>query len=96
MNAQGLKRCIEEKESMSSRNAELVNQCASLKMDCSLYERDIERLMDSYDELARENEDLKRQLQDNSVSLLSCRILIEPRFFSAWGFQVIAFYRWIR
>lgn len=68
MSAQGLKRCIEEKEAMSSRYAELANHCAKLEKECTLYERDIERLMDSCDDLARENEELRAQLRENVVS----------------------------
>ncbi|CAA7399566.1 unnamed protein product [Spirodela intermedia] len=70
MNAQGLKRCIEEKEAMSSRYSELSNHCAKLEKECTLYERDIERLMDSCDDLARENEELRAQLRENAVTTL--------------------------
>ncbi|XP_078440645.1 uncharacterized protein LOC144710689 [Wolffia australiana] len=70
MNALGLKRCIEDKELMSSRNTELANQCAKFEKECTLYERDIERLMESCDDLARENEELKSQLRENSVTVL--------------------------
>ncbi|MQL87940.1 hypothetical protein Taro_020490 [Colocasia esculenta] len=70
MNAQGLKRCIEEKEAIASEYAELANHCARLEKECTLYERDIERLMESCDELARENEELRVKLKETSVAEL--------------------------
>uniref|UniRef100_A0A1D1XV10 Centrosomal protein n=1 Tax=Anthurium amnicola TaxID=1678845 RepID=A0A1D1XV10_9ARAE len=70
MNAQGLRRCIEEKEAVASGYADLVNHCAKLQEECTLYERDIEMLMESCDDLARENEELRVQLKGTSVTTL--------------------------
>ncbi|URD94262.1 hypothetical protein MUK42_01332 [Musa troglodytarum] len=66
MNAQGVRRCVEEKEVIASQYADLVNHCRNLEEECSLYERDLERIMESCDELAKENEELRAQLQDIS------------------------------
>ncbi|CAD5182027.1 unnamed protein product [Musa acuminata subsp. malaccensis] len=63
MNAQGVRRCVEEKEVIASQYADLVNHCRKLEEECSLYERDLERIMESCDELAKENEELRAQLQ---------------------------------
>ncbi|XP_038979927.1 uncharacterized protein LOC120110056 [Phoenix dactylifera] len=68
MNAQGLRRCIEEKE--------MVNHCAKLEKECSLYERDLERAMESCDELAKENDKLQFRLQDNSYGIFSLLNLV--------------------
>ncbi|XP_008804259.2 kinesin-like protein KIF21A [Phoenix dactylifera] len=66
MNAHGLRRCIEEKEMAASGYDDLVKQYAKLEKECSLYERDLERVMESCDELAKENDELRVRLQDNS------------------------------
>ena len=66
MNAQGVKRCVEEKELIASKSADLVNHCRKLEEECSLYERDLERIMESCDELGKENEELRARLDDNS------------------------------
>ncbi|KAG1361127.1 putative myosin-10 [Cocos nucifera] len=66
MNAQGLRRCIEEKEMVASGYDDLVNHCAKLEKECSLYERDLERVMESCDEFAKENDELRARLQDDS------------------------------
>ncbi|CAL9063923.1 unnamed protein product [Musa banksii] len=66
MNAQGVKRCVEEKEMIASKYADLVNHCRKLEEECSLYERDLERIMESCDELGKENEELRARLDDNS------------------------------
>ncbi|XP_064955351.1 uncharacterized protein LOC135607454 [Musa acuminata AAA Group] len=63
MNAQGVRRCVEEKEVIVSQYADLVNHCRKLEEECSLYERDLERILESCDELAKENEELRAQLQ---------------------------------
>ncbi|XP_020112336.1 tropomyosin-like [Ananas comosus] len=67
MNAQALRRSIEEKEMIASGYNESINNCAKLERECSLYERDLERVMESYDELAKENDELRARLQDNSA-----------------------------
>ncbi|RRT74345.1 hypothetical protein B296_00020598 [Ensete ventricosum] len=66
MNAQGVRRCVEEKEVIASQYADLVNHCRKLEEECSLYERDLERIMETCDELAKENEEMRAQLQDIS------------------------------
>ncbi|URD73951.1 hypothetical protein MUK42_09848 [Musa troglodytarum] len=66
LNAQGVKRCVEEKELIASKYADLVNHCRKLEEECSLYERDLERIMESCDELGKENEELRARLDDNS------------------------------
>ncbi|XP_038988093.1 uncharacterized protein LOC113463167 [Phoenix dactylifera] len=72
MNAQGLRRCIEEKEMVASGYADLVNHYAKLE-ECSLYEQDLGRATESCDELAKENDELQSRLQDNSyVSIRFC------------------------
>jgi len=51
MNAAGLRRCVEDKEALATAYAQLNAKCAK---ECDLYERDLERAMDSCDELGRE------------------------------------------
>ncbi|XP_038974684.1 uncharacterized protein LOC120105965 [Phoenix dactylifera] len=76
MNAQELRRCIEEQEMVASGYADLVNHCAKLEKECSLYERDLERAMESCDELAKENDELQFWLQDNSYGIFSLLNLV--------------------
>ncbi|KAJ3691349.1 hypothetical protein LUZ61_020513 [Rhynchospora tenuis] len=66
MNAKALKKCVEEKEAVSTRFDQLTAHCAKLERECSLYERDLERLMDSLDEAAKENEELRARAVDHS------------------------------
>ena len=63
MNAAGLRRCVEDKEALATAYAQLHAKCAK---ECDLYERDLERAMDSCDELARENNDLRARLHQNA------------------------------
>jgi hypothetical protein len=63
MNAAGLRRCVEDKEAMAAAYAELNAKCAK---ECDLYERDLERAMESCDDLARENSDLRARLNQNA------------------------------
>ncbi|CAN6238936.1 unnamed protein product [Urochloa humidicola] len=63
MNAAGLRRCVEDKEAMATAYAELNAKCAK---ECELYERDLERAMESCDDLARENNELRAHLQQNA------------------------------
>ena len=63
MNAAGLRRCVEDKEALATAYAQLNAKCAK---ECDLYERDLERAMDSCDELARENNDLRARLHQNA------------------------------
>lgn len=75
MNAQGLRRCIEEKDMVASGYADLINHRAKLEKECSLYERDLERVMDACDELAKENDELRARLQDNSsITILAAEV----------------------
>ncbi|XP_072979018.1 uncharacterized protein [Typha angustifolia] len=67
MNAQGLKRCIEEKEMIVSGYNDLVIRCTKLERECALYERDLERVMESCDDLGKENDELRTRLQDNTA-----------------------------
>lgn len=63
MNAAGLRRCVEEKEAMATAYDQLNAKCAK---ECDLYERDLERAMESCDDLARENSDLRARLHQNA------------------------------
>ena len=64
MNAEGIRRCVEEKEAMAADRNRLAANATRLEKECTLYERDLERAMESCDELARENEDLRARLKD--------------------------------
>jgi hypothetical protein len=64
MNAEGIRRCVEEKEAVAAARAQLAAHAAKLDKEVALYERDIERAMESCDELARENDDLRARLKD--------------------------------
>lgn len=71
MNAQGLRKCVEEKEEIAGEYEKLEGHCAKLENECMLYERDFERIMESCDELGKENEELRARLQDeSSVSIV--------------------------
>lgn len=72
MNAHGLRKCIQEKEEVIARCVDLTDQNSQFQRECVLYDQDIERLMESYDELGKDNEELKTQLNNStSVSLFS-------------------------
>ncbi|KMZ72126.1 hypothetical protein ZOSMA_16G00930 [Zostera marina] len=62
MSAQGLKRCVEEKESVVTRFVELTDQKDKLQKECMLYKKDIERLIESCDFFRKENEELRTKL----------------------------------
>lgn len=66
MNAAGLRRCVQEKEAMATAYNDLSAHSAKLERECSLYERDLERAMESCDDLARENDELRARLDDNA------------------------------
>ncbi|WOK98403.1 hypothetical protein Cni_G07114 [Canna indica] len=75
MNAQGVKRCVEDKEMIATKYGELVNHCRKLEEECALYERDLERLMESCDELGKENEELRvRQQQIPNLESLTAEV----------------------
>ncbi|OEL21918.1 hypothetical protein BAE44_0017064 [Dichanthelium oligosanthes] len=72
MNAAGLRRCVEDKEAISTAYADLNAKCAK---ECDLYERDLERAMESCDDLARENSDLRTRLNQNAdLAALTARV----------------------
>lgn len=66
MNAQGLRKCIEEKEAMAVEYENLSGHCAKLEKECLLYETDFEKIMESCDELAKENEELRARVEEES------------------------------
>ncbi|KAG0453181.1 hypothetical protein HPP92_025548 [Vanilla planifolia] len=73
MNAQGLKKCIQEKEMVVEQYAEMKTYCSKLEEECMLFERDFKKAMESCDELGKENYELEKenhglraQLHDNS------------------------------
>uniref|UniRef100_A0ACD5YYY3 Uncharacterized protein n=1 Tax=Avena sativa TaxID=4498 RepID=A0ACD5YYY3_AVESA len=65
MNAEGIRRCVEEKEAVAAARDRLAADVTRLEKEVTLYERDLERAMESCDDLARENEDLRARLKDN-------------------------------
>ncbi|KAJ6837286.1 uncharacterized protein M6B38_122095 [Iris pallida] len=75
MNAQGLRRCVEEKEVMAAEYGSLRAHCAKLEKECVLYQRDFEKVVESFDELEKENRELRvRQQDDSSISELAAEI----------------------
>lgn len=64
MNAEGIRRCVEEKEAMAAARDQFAAHAARLEKECGLYERDLERAMESCDELARESDELRKRLRD--------------------------------
>ncbi|XP_006648175.1 uncharacterized protein LOC102712696 [Oryza brachyantha] len=67
MNATGLRRCIEEKEAMVTAYNDLASHSAKLERECALYERDLERAMESCDDLAKENDEIRARLNDDTT-----------------------------
>ncbi|KAJ6807648.1 uncharacterized protein M6B38_171660 [Iris pallida] len=67
MNAQGLKKCVEEKEAIVAEYAELRAHCSRLEKECARHQRDLDRVMESLDEMAKENEELQARQQDESA-----------------------------
>lgn len=74
MNAAGLRRCVEEKEAVAAAYADLSDKSSK---ECRLYERDLERAMESCDDLARENDDLRARLNQNTD--VSCLLFFFKR-----------------
>ncbi|KAI0500483.1 hypothetical protein KFK09_018696 [Dendrobium nobile] len=75
MNAQGLRNCIQDKDMMAAKCAEMENYCVKLERECVLFERDLEKAMESCDELEKENNELRAQLHDNfSVQVLAAEV----------------------
>lgn len=82
MNAEGIRRCVEEKEAMVAARDQLAAHAARLEKECGLYERDLERAMESCDELARESDELRKRLRDApdvSNALLPVSLFPFPR-----------------
>lgn len=75
MNAAGLRRCVEEKEAVAAAYADLSDKSSK---ECRLYERDLERAMESCDDLARENDDLRARLNQNTD--VSCLLFFSNGF----------------
>ncbi|KAL6591280.1 hypothetical protein ACP70R_049783 [Stipagrostis hirtigluma subsp. patula] len=67
MNAAGLRRCVEDKEAVAAAYTDLRAHCTKLEKECALYERDLERAMESCDELGRENDELRQRLAENAT-----------------------------
>ncbi|KAJ3672309.1 hypothetical protein LUZ60_007030 [Juncus effusus] len=74
MNALGLRKCVEEKGIMASKYDQLNTRRVKLERECALYERDLEKLMESLDEVAKENEDLRAKFQNTEVAELTHKI----------------------
>ncbi|KAI4337659.1 hypothetical protein L6164_016045 [Bauhinia variegata] len=72
MNAQALKKFVEENKKLASECANLLNQCQKWEKECSLYDRDREALMEfgnEADERAKEAELRVHQLEQELVKL---------------------------
>ncbi|KAL5211773.1 hypothetical protein ABZP36_022620 [Zizania latifolia] len=67
MNAAGLRRCVEDKEAMTTAYNDLSAHSAKLESEIALYERDLERAMESCDDLARENDEIRARLNDDTT-----------------------------
>ncbi|KAJ6812757.1 uncharacterized protein M6B38_147225 [Iris pallida] len=75
MNAQGLKKCVEEKEAIVAEYRDLQAHCSRLEKECTLYQRDLDKVMESFDEMAKENEELQaRQQDDSAISALAAEV----------------------
>ncbi|XP_020572282.1 myosin-10-like [Phalaenopsis equestris] len=66
MNARGLRKCIKDKETIVAKNAEKEKYCAELEKKCMLFQRELDKYMESCGELEKENYELRAQLQDIS------------------------------
>uniref|UniRef100_A0A453Q7V3 Uncharacterized protein n=1 Tax=Aegilops tauschii subsp. strangulata TaxID=200361 RepID=A0A453Q7V3_AEGTS len=92
MNAEGIRRCVEEKEAVAAARDQLAAHAARLEKECGLYERDLERAMESCDELARESDDLRNRLRDApDVSNTTTPRLLVPLPFPRSYYQSISF-----
>ncbi|XP_010496379.1 PREDICTED: uncharacterized protein LOC104773459 [Camelina sativa] len=72
MNAQALKRVIEEKQRLAGECEDLAIQCKKLKRECFLYDQDRESLMDfgnETDQRAREAESRVRELKEQVLKM---------------------------
>ncbi|XP_054799396.1 uncharacterized protein LOC129303870 isoform X2 [Prosopis cineraria] len=73
LNAQALKKFVEENQKLASECANLLNQCHKWERECSLYDRDREALMEfgnEADERAKEAELRVQQLEEELGKLL--------------------------
>lgn len=73
MNAAGLRRCVEDKEALAAAYNDLSTRSTK---ECALYERDLERAMESCDDLARENEQLRATVSTLSLPFTPDRYCI--------------------
>ncbi|KAK1273489.1 hypothetical protein QJS04_geneDACA009862 [Acorus gramineus] len=76
MNAQALRKFIEEKEMMSSKYAELLDQCSKWEEECALYHRDRELLEAQCARPKKDNEELRARLPE-TVSIIALAAEIE-------------------
>ncbi|XP_028757389.1 uncharacterized protein LOC114716546 isoform X1 [Neltuma alba] len=94
MNAQALKKFVEENQKLASECATLLSQCHKWDRECSLYDRDREALMEfgnEADERAKEAEFRAQQLEEELGKLLeelqyykheyNVRSILPDRFF---------------
>jgi hypothetical protein len=88
MNAEGIRRWVEEKEAVAAARDRLAADVTRLEKEVTLYERDLERAMESCDDLARENEDLRARLKDNP-DVRTPFFLPSPHSFSLSGLYVV-------
>lgn len=86
MNAQSLKKFVEENQRLASECAYLLSQCNKWKSECSLYDHDREALMDfgnEADQRAKEAEarvlELEEEVRGLSEDLLIYKHKIEDR-----------------
>ncbi|KMT19785.1 hypothetical protein BVRB_1g008390 isoform B [Beta vulgaris subsp. vulgaris] len=73
LNAQGIKKFVEENQKLAAECAALVDQCSKLEKECSLYDHDREALMEfgnEADERAKDAE-IKVNLLENDLKQLS-------------------------
>ena len=73
MNAQALKRFVEENQKLASECANLLNQCHRWEKECSLYDHDREALMEfgnEADERAKDAELRVSQLEEELGKVL--------------------------
>ncbi|XP_021864986.1 uncharacterized protein [Spinacia oleracea] len=72
MNAQAIKKFVEENQKLAAECANLVNQCSKLERECSLYDHDREALMEfgnESDERAKEAEIRASELDEELKQL---------------------------
>lgn len=83
MNAQALKRFVEENQRLAAECASLLGQCQRWERECSLYDRDREALMDfgnEADERAKVAEIRVHELEEESRNLSEQLQLYKHKF----------------